>query len=259
MAAVDDVTDDVEQTIANELGDDEQPAGAGEPVTDAGDADDQELGAGDRDVDDDDAGEGDDDELHPDERAVTQPVDGEAIVKKLGQRADRYIKGTLELLGPELGGYQVCQSCDPFVPGLVIVEAITDQHRDAVKRQFGIDTLDELQADEEHFVQCSVCRGHGRVKTGSLKHGEEAKDCIACSGFGFRRIGQTQPNQQQQPPEQGGQLVELQPAGAGEPPPTELRPYDEFGTPSWHQDYGKMAHMRTVPVSHWSGNLQPSQ
>jgi hypothetical protein len=212
----------------------------------------EQLGDDDQDVDEGAPGEGDErpgegEELHADEAAIEANRDAEATLKKVSRKADNYVKGLVELLGPELGGYAGCTMCDGFPPGLVILEAIDDERRANVQRQLGIETLDDYETDEPFFTSCPTCNGRGRVRTGSKVTGKETEQCRKCGGRGF-----VTPTDQAQPA--GGQPPVLVVAGDNGPPP-ERPAYDEFGTPSWHADYGKMVDMRDVPVSHWAGNL----
>lgn len=184
---------------------------------------------------------------HPDEAAIRAAADAEAQLKKLSGTADRYVKKLIELLGPELGGYDGCALCDGFPPGLVILAAIDDERRELVKRQLGLETLDNVVVDEAYVHRCDTCQGRGIVRTGSYVHDRETVQCRTCQGAGYVRLG-----------------VKAVEAPAGEPTvlppvvegaPTDRPPYDVYGTPSWHADYGKMVDMRDVPVAHWAGNL----
>lgn len=192
-------------------------------------------------------GGGEDDETHPDEDAIARNADAEALLKKVSASADRYVQRLVALLGPDLGGYAGCAMCEGYPPGLVILDLVDDERRGNVLRQLGVDTFDALLEDTTRYVRCATCGGRGRVKTGSLKPGSEAADCGDCQGFGFKR---TQPA----PPPPAAPAPEMLPP-LPEGSPTDRPPFDVFGTPSWHEDYGKMADMRTVPVSHWAGNL----
>jgi len=216
---------------------------------------DGDLGDGDGEGDGDgqgdgEPGEGEGEQLHADEAAVQANVDAEAQLKKVSRKADNYVKGLVELLGPELGGYAGCAMCDGFPPGLVILEAIDDERRANVQRQLGIETLDDYEADEPFFSACPICNGRGRVRSGSKVTGKETIECRRCHGRGF-----VTPTDEAAPAP--GQPPVLVVAGENGSPP-ERPAYDEFGTPSWHADYGKMVHMRDEPVSHWAGNLPSS-
>lgn len=237
--------------LEDPAGDDAQPD-AGAELDDVDQADDVDDDQGDDagdDQGDDPAGESEG--LDPDEEAVLAQASAEQTLKKVSSAADRYIKKLVELLGAELGGYAGCSACDGFPPGLVILEAIDDERRTAVSRQFGLTgSLDDYQADEPFFRQCSQCRGRGRVLTGSRVEGKQTIVCRVCHGDGF---------ESEKPPAVvsiAGELIPvevIESNGTGERPP-----YDIFGTPSWHADYGKMVDMREMPVAHWAANLPAS-
>lgn len=216
-----------EEAIAAELGDDEDEL-------DAGDVDDGEETSDEPEAE------------HPDELAIAAQRDAEQHLKKVSQTADRYVKRLVELLGPELGGYAGCTLCDGFPPGLVILEAVDDERRLNVKRQLGMETFEDLEADETEFKRCETCRGRGNVKTGSLKHNKETKPCRKCDGNGYIDLHPGAP---------GAAANGDAPAPVEQLEPGERPPYDQWGTPSWHADYGKTLEYRDVPVEHWRVNL----
>jgi hypothetical protein len=244
---------DEEAAIAAEMGED-QPAGdvgelaEDEPTGDVDDDADAEAAAGEL-PEDETPGAGED-ELSADELAMQASVDAAGTLKKVSGAADRYVKKLVELLGPDLGGYAGCLLCDGFPPGLVILEQIDDERRNAVKRLLGLETFDDLVADDAYFEACPVCHGRGRLRTGSLVHSHEAEKCPRCNGFGFLRPAGVialaeEPEPAAAPAGENG--------SSGERPP-----YDQWGTPSWHADYGKTLEYRDVPVDHWAGNLAAS-
>jgi hypothetical protein len=133
----------------------------------------------------------------PPEPAPTEPS-AEAQVKLLDQAMRRFEKALAKIFGTD----QPLQEA-PFdgvigyvIPGAMAMQAHTD------------------------FQRCQTCNGHGRVLTGSMRQGEETRDCPdkRCAGRGYWS--------KPKPPE----------VVAGTPPAQVNGAQEEWETPAWMGD-----------------------
>lgn len=102
------------------------------------------------------------------EPELATPVDasGEPApmqLKSLDREQARHEARVHAIMGVYVAGFETCQACSGV--GLVPPGPKPQSH--------------------EFFIACETCAGFGQVKTGSLRAGNEARDCPACKGRGY--------------------------------------------------------------------------
>jgi hypothetical protein len=91
---------------------------------------------------------------------------GEPTEKQLGnleRENDRHLDRVRTIMGSFVHGFEPCNECS----GL------------------GLTPPGPKPQSHEFFAACEVCKGFGQVRTGSLRPGNEARDCPECKGRGY--------------------------------------------------------------------------
>lgn len=179
----------------------------------------------------------DDEELEPDEAIQAalatreQERDEEpppAVVVELGEPSDktlkaldaettRHLKRVNELMGGHVAGFAECDKCGGI--GLVPPGPSPRAH--------------------EWFRSCDTCSGFGQVLTGSLREGQNARDCPRCKGRGYLEAigsdGQALADKPGPAPVATALPASAPAEGAPAPAPV-VQAEPTFGTPSWMGD-----------------------
>jgi hypothetical protein len=120
--------------------------------------------------------------------------------------------------------------------------------KEAVNQLVGAQRLEDFNDDPDWFFKCPVCNGLGRVRTQGRVANKELVTCRKCKGEGFMT------------PEPRAAIDAMPPlpvvGHVAAEAPRDMPPYDSWGTPSWHGDYGKSLEYRTEPVEQWAINLK---
>jgi len=178
-----------------------------------------------------------------------QPVDGSdngdasPDIVRASKFNDRVTKYLLKNYTEEYGADAVaellpCPLCTySGTWGYVVPVSPPIEVKEAVNQLVGAQRLEDFNDDRDWFFKCQ-----GRVAN------KELVTCRKCKGEGFMT-----PEPRAVIPDAPPQLA---PVAAGLDAPRDLPPYDSWGTPSWHGDYGKSLEYRTEPVEQWAINLK---
>jgi excinuclease UvrABC ATPase subunit len=181
------------------------------------------------------------------------------LVEKQELAIDEAVQAALQTREPEpepgAGPAELEQLGEPTEKQLRDLERENERHLEKVKTIMGgfvqgFDACNECSGlgltppgprpqSHEYFEACATCAGFGQVKTGSLRQGNEARDCPACKGRGYLEAI-----------DQNGQALADAPAPVPViAPPTALAPDQlapaappaqtterRMGTPSWMGD-----------------------
>jgi hypothetical protein len=155
-----------------------------------------------------------------DQGAPIASAEGEPSAKQLKAlelELVRHDKRVREVMGAHVAGFEACATCGGV--GLMPPGAPAP-----------------VAQSHEWFKACDTCAGFGQVLTGSLRAGNEARDCPTCKGRGYLEAL----NPQGAPlAEQSSTPVPTSPAPV---PPSEPAPASEngsgltYGTPAWMGD-----------------------
>lgn len=144
----------------------------------------------------------------------------EKQLRDLERQTDRHIERVRTIMGGHVAGFDVCDTCGGV----------------------GLTPPGPRPQEHPYFKACETCAGFGQVKTGSLRGGNEARDCPACKGRGYLEAldaqGQPLANQPTTPP---APVIVPQPElNAVSPPvaPQAAPAEPHFGTPTWMGDPG---------------------
>jgi hypothetical protein len=144
----------------------------------------------------------------------TEPTDKQW--RELGKENERHEAAVHRIMGEFVAGFETCDGCGG--------SGLTPPGPPA-----------PAPKPHEWFKTCDTCNGFGQVLTGSLRAGNEARDCPTCLGRGYLEALD----------EQGAPLAG---ANGAQSPPVELSPVpngagavapaagDRFGVPSWMGD-----------------------
>lgn len=144
----------------------------------------------------------------------TEPTDKQW--RELGKENERHEAAVHRIMGAFVAGFETCEACGG--------SALTPPGPPA-----------PAPKPHEWFKTCDTCNGFGQVLTGSLRAGNEARDCPTCLGRGYLEALD----------EQGAPLAG---ANGAQSPPAELPPVassdaaaapaagERFGVPSWMGD-----------------------
>lgn len=150
----------------------------------------------------------------PPEPPAGEPTDKQ--LRDLDRENERHAESVRRIMGAFAVGLEPCRECG----GL------------------GFGAPGPKPQPHDFFQTCETCAGFGQVLTGSLRAGQEARDCPACMGRGY--LEQLDPAGAPLAPQPGtppAPIVtpapaQLEPTGNGEQPTTAPR----FGVPSWMGD-----------------------
>lgn len=156
-------------------------------------------------------------------------------IKKLRERADRYSKSVVDLLGDDLDGLIACELCSEHgFPGLRFPLEIPAETKGKLRVLIGLPSLDNFR-QANNTETCPVCQGLGKVLTGSQIERYATITCQRCEGYGYMIDGIAPKNR----PQVAGALPEpesLDAERADEPTPE----VDPWGRPKGDPDYGRM-------------------
>lgn len=165
----------------------------------------------------------------PDEPEQTRIVNEQA--KKMDRAFDTYSRKAVEILGPELAGFEVCPLCEPFYPGLRLPIPLTADTAAKLRVILGLPARDNFQQDR-FSTTCIDCGGLGKVLTGSKVEQYATVTCLACKGRGWIPVGD----------ERRVTHVADEPEGHREPEAEgeEQPDTDPWGRPKGDPDYGRL-------------------
>lgn len=205
---------DIEQEIAEEMGDEETPDESGaDGIPEDGDGG---------------AADSPGDEAAPPPRSQAE-ID--ALTKKLEAEAARHEKRVAEIMGDDFA--LLVPSPVDWTPGYIfnVPEMHPQPEQVAALHALlgGAQPVELLPADDAE--PCPKCNALGEVLTGSRKPGQETKQCRHCTGAGW--ITKAAPLATVQP------LAQTSYTGAAQPvEPNTMQVADRWGRPVGHPHYG---------------------
>lgn len=149
-----------------------------------------------------------------------EPESGEPTDKQLAsldREQERHEKRVREIMGGFVAGFEPCDKCSGV----------------------GLTSPGPTAQTNENFKACDTCEGFGLVLTGSLRPGQESRDCPTCLGRGYlERLTEQGASVAPQPGTVAAPLAVV-PSPPLEPAPAEngaTQPAERFGVPTWMGD-----------------------
>ena len=132
----------------------------------------------------------------PEDEQEDEPEDGEdeaERVQKMARSLDTLVKHVAkrmgEIMGDQAGDFEECEICNYWnTPGWRMKGPLPAEVEQVVRVALGGANSAEWKPDE-YSRACETCNGLGQVLTGSRVQGQEALQCIACKGLGWKPIG----------------------------------------------------------------------
>jgi hypothetical protein len=138
-------------------------------------------------------------------------------LRDLEKETDRHLERVHAIMGAHVADFDACDACGGI----------------------GLTPPGPRPQEHEYFRACSTCAGFGQVKTGSLRQGQEARDCPLCKGRGYLEAldGQGQPLADRAASVPIPQAPSPAPVVELAPPATNgEQTAPTFGTPAWMGD-----------------------
>lgn len=151
--------------------------------------------------------------------------------KKLDRATDSYSKKVVEILGPDLSGFETCPLCEPFYPGLRLPVPLVAEQLAQLRVLIGLPARENFTQDR-FSTTCQDCGGLGKVLTGSHVEQYATVTCLACKGKGWVPVGD----------ERRVTHTVAEPEGHVEPEAEaeETPDVDPWGRPKGDPDYGRL-------------------
>lgn len=141
----------------------------------------------------------------------------EKQLRDLERAVQRHLERVRTIMGGHVAGFEECDKCGGY----------------------GLTPPGPQPQTHEWFVACPTCEGFGQVLTGSLREGQQSRDCPQCKGRGYlEALGANGA-----PLADGGTPAGAAPPAAPQLEPPAAPPADgangaglQYGTPSWMGD-----------------------